>query len=176
MMLLRTDPSRHRLVYLSIPRDLRRHDPGLRRREDQRRDADRRPEARDQDGRTTLLGLAAADQPRRRRRLRLVRKLIDAVGGIDVNVPENDPLQPLRLPVLDAGALRPVAGLALRQGRAAHGRAPALIYSRIRENRLNPADTDVTRGQHQQQVMQATLSKLASAVDVLPAAVQRRRR
>jgi anionic cell wall polymer biosynthesis LytR-Cps2A-Psr (LCP) family protein len=38
----------------------------------------------------------------------------------------------------------------------------ALIYSRIRENRLNPADTDISRGQHQQQVMQATLSKLAS--------------
>jgi hypothetical protein len=38
----------------------------------------------------------------------------------------------------------------------------ALIYSRIRENRLNPADTDVSRGQRQQQVMQATLSKLAS--------------
>ena len=28
MMLLRTDPSRHRLVYLSIPRDLRASIPG----------------------------------------------------------------------------------------------------------------------------------------------------
>ena len=38
----------------------------------------------------------------------------------------------------------------------------ALIYSRIRENRLNPADSDISRGQHQQQVMQAAMSKLAS--------------
>jgi anionic cell wall polymer biosynthesis LytR-Cps2A-Psr (LCP) family protein len=39
----------------------------------------------------------------------------------------------------------------------------ALIYSRIRENRLNPSDSDISRGVRQQQVMQATLSKLASA-------------
>ena len=38
----------------------------------------------------------------------------------------------------------------------------ALIYSRIRENRLNPADSDVTRALRQQQVMQTTLTKLAS--------------
>jgi anionic cell wall polymer biosynthesis LytR-Cps2A-Psr (LCP) family protein len=38
----------------------------------------------------------------------------------------------------------------------------ALIYSRIRENRLNPSDTDITRGEHQQQVLNAMLSKLAS--------------
>jgi anionic cell wall polymer biosynthesis LytR-Cps2A-Psr (LCP) family protein len=39
----------------------------------------------------------------------------------------------------------------------------ALIYSRIRENRLNPGDTDITRGAHQQEVMQALLSKLSGA-------------
>ena len=38
----------------------------------------------------------------------------------------------------------------------------ALIYSRIRENRLNPGDSDISRGVRQQQVMQQTLSKLAS--------------
>ena len=39
----------------------------------------------------------------------------------------------------------------------------ALIYSRIRENRLNPSESDLTRGERQQQVMQALLSKLASS-------------
>jgi anionic cell wall polymer biosynthesis LytR-Cps2A-Psr (LCP) family protein len=39
----------------------------------------------------------------------------------------------------------------------------ALIYSRIRENRLDPSWTDVQRAQNQQQVMQAAMSKLASA-------------
>ena len=38
----------------------------------------------------------------------------------------------------------------------------ALVYSRIRVNRLNRADSDVTRALHQQQVMQAVLGKLAS--------------
>ena len=35
---------------------------------------------------------------------------------------EADPLEPLRLPVLDAGAVREVAGLAVREGHAAHER------------------------------------------------------
>jgi anionic cell wall polymer biosynthesis LytR-Cps2A-Psr (LCP) family protein len=38
----------------------------------------------------------------------------------------------------------------------------ALIYSRIRENRLDSAESDVTRAERQQHVVQATLSKLAS--------------
>ena len=46
-----------------------RVDPGLRRAEDQRGDADRRPEARRRDG-GRALRLGPADQPRRRRRLR----------------------------------------------------------------------------------------------------------
>src|SRR3989440_10766463 len=39
----------------------------------------------------------------------------------------------------------------------------ALIYSRVRENLLNPADSDVTRGARQQAVVQALMSKLSSA-------------
>jgi anionic cell wall polymer biosynthesis LytR-Cps2A-Psr (LCP) family protein len=38
----------------------------------------------------------------------------------------------------------------------------ALIYSRIRENVLDPAETDVTRGARQQAVIDAVTSKLAS--------------
>jgi anionic cell wall polymer biosynthesis LytR-Cps2A-Psr (LCP) family protein len=36
----------------------------------------------------------------------------------------------------------------------------ALIYSRVRENQLNPADSDITRGERQQAVLRATLRKL----------------
>ena len=39
----------------------------------------------------------------------------------------------------------------------------ALVYSRIRENRLDPADNDITRGERQQQVTQAIADKLAGA-------------
>ena len=45
------------------------------------------------------------------------KDLIDALGGIDDQRAEADPLEPVRLPVRDAGALRQVAGVALREGR-----------------------------------------------------------
>jgi anionic cell wall polymer biosynthesis LytR-Cps2A-Psr (LCP) family protein len=38
----------------------------------------------------------------------------------------------------------------------------ALVYSRIRENRLAPSESDVTRGRRQQQVLDALSSKLTS--------------
>ena len=43
----------------------------------------------------------------------------------------------------------------------------ALIYSRIRENQLNPADSDITRGLRQQAVMRAVMAKLLGAGTVL---------
>ena len=36
----------------------------------------------------------------------------------------------------------------------------ALIYSRVRENRLDPADNDLTRGERQQEVVEAMTDKL----------------
>jgi anionic cell wall polymer biosynthesis LytR-Cps2A-Psr (LCP) family protein len=39
----------------------------------------------------------------------------------------------------------------------------ALVYSRIRENRLDPSDNDITRGERQQQVTRAIADKLVSA-------------
>ena len=39
----------------------------------------------------------------------------------------------------------------------------ALVYSRIRENQLNPRESDITRGERQQQVLQAIENKLVSA-------------
>ena len=38
----------------------------------------------------------------------------------------------------------------------------ALIYSRVRKNALNPAESDITRGERNQAVLQALMSKLAS--------------
>ena len=36
----------------------------------------------------------------------------------------------------------------------------ALIYARVRKNKLNPADTDFSRAEHNQQVLQAVAGKL----------------
>jgi anionic cell wall polymer biosynthesis LytR-Cps2A-Psr (LCP) family protein len=38
----------------------------------------------------------------------------------------------------------------------------ALVYSRIRENRLNPAENDITRGERQQEVLSAIKDKATS--------------
>ena len=43
----------------------------------------------------------------------------------------------------------------------------ALIYSRVRVNQLDPAESDVTRGARQQAVMQAVLVEVHLAGDAL---------
>jgi LCP family protein required for cell wall assembly len=161
MMLLHTDPGRHRLVYLSIPRDLRASIPGY---------GDQKINAAMQIGGPKLAietadALFGSSLPVNH--VVVVDfssfvKLIDAVGGIDVNVPENILSNRFDCPYSTATRCQQWQGWRFHKGVQHMSGHEALIYSRIRENRLNPADTDISRGQHQQQVMQATLSKLAS--------------
>ena len=74
------------------------------------------------------------------------KKLIDAVGGVDDERAGEHPLQPVRLPLLDGGALPAVArgGGSTRASQHMNGER-ALIYSRVRENRLDPGENDLTR-------------------------------
>jgi LCP family protein required for cell wall assembly len=160
LMLLRTDPSAHRLIYLSLPRDLRATIPGY--------------------GSSKINAAMQIGGPKLA--IRTVEgftglpinhvvivdfssfvKLIDAVGGIDVNVPENILSDRFDCPYSTATRCQQWQGWRFHKGMTHMNGHTALIYSRIRINRLNPADSDISRGVHQQQVMQATLSKLASA-------------
>jgi LCP family protein required for cell wall assembly len=161
MMLLRTDPSRHRLVYLSIPRDLRASIPGY---------GQQKINAAMQIG-GPKLAVQTADQlfgPGLQVNHVVVvdfgafMQLIDAVGGIDVNVPQNILSNRFDCPYSTSTRCSQWEGWRFHKGVQHMDGHRALIYSRIRENRLNPADTDISRGLRQQQVMQATLSKLAS--------------
>jgi LCP family protein required for cell wall assembly len=161
MMLLRTDPSRHRLTYLSIPRDLRASIPGY---------GQQKINAAMQIG-GPKLAVQTADQlfgPGLQVNHVVVvdfgafMQLIDAVGGIDVNVPQNILSNRFDCPYSTATRCSQWEGWRFHKGVQHMNGHRALIYSRIRENRLNPADTDISRGLRQQQVMQATLSKLAS--------------
>ncbi len=161
MMLLHTDPSRHRLVYLSIPRDLRAAIPGY---------GESKVNAAMQLG-GPKLAIQTADAlfgPQLPVNHVVVidmssfMKLVDAVGGIDVNVPAPILSNRFDCPFSSSSRCASWPGWRFRKGVQHMDGHRALIYSRIRENRLNPADTDITRGQRQQQVMQATLSKLAS--------------
>ena len=118
--LVRVDTDKHRIAYLSIPRDLVAEIPGY---------GTAKINAAMQLG-----GAALAVRTVREltglpvNHVAIVdfsqfEKLIDKLGGHRHRRPETDHLQ-VRLPVPDRGALRAVGGLALREGQAAHGRAP----------------------------------------------------
>jgi LCP family protein required for cell wall assembly len=160
MMLLHTDPSRHRLVYLSIPRDLRASIPGY---------GEQKVNAAMQLG-GPKLAIQTADQLFGRDLqinhvvivdMASFQTLIDAVGGIDVNVPENILSDRFDCPYT-AARCSSWKGWRFQKGVQHMDGHRALIYSRIRVNLLNPSESDITRGQRQQQVMQAAMSKLAS--------------
>ncbi len=160
MMLLRTDPSRHRLVYLSIPRDLRVTIPGY---------GTQKINAAMQIGGPKLAVQTADALLGSALRINHVVvvdfgsfvSLVDAVGGIDVNISENILSNKFDCPY-SASRCQSWKGWYFSKGVHHLSGHEALIYSRIRENQLDPSTTDFTRQQHQQQVMQATLSKIAS--------------
>jgi polyisoprenyl-teichoic acid--peptidoglycan teichoic acid transferase len=160
LLLVRTDPSRHRLSYLSIPRDLRVDVPGY----------------------GSMKVNAAYQLGGPRLTSRTVRaftglpvhhmvvvdfgnfeRLIDAIGGIDVTVPEPIVSNRFECPYSPERCLR-WEGWRFSAGRHHMDGRRALIYSRIRENRLNPAENDLTRGERQQAVLQAMTSRLLSPV------------
>jgi len=160
MMLVRTDPSRHRITYLSIPRDLGVTINGVYQKINgamQLGGPKLAVQTVDQ-----LLGsqlpvnhVAVVD-------FSSFKKLIDAVGGIDVNVPENILSNRFDCPYSTATRCQQWQGWRFHKGVQHMDGHTALIYSRIRENRLDPSWTDFKRSQNQQAVMQATLAKLAS--------------
>jgi len=161
IMLLRTDPDRHRLVYLSVPRDLRAAIPGH---------GEQKINAAMQIGgpKLAIQTVDALFGPQLQVNHVVVvdmqdfQALIDAVGGIDVDVPQNILSNRFDCPYSSNERCAQWPGWRFEKGVQHMDGHRALIYSRIRENRLNPADTDISRGQRQQDVMQATLRKLAS--------------
>ncbi len=158
VMLIRTDPGKHRLAYLSIPRDLRVEIPG--------HGAAKINAAYQLGGPALALktvkdltGLevnhvAFVDFDR-------FRDLIDSVGGVDIDVPRpilanafDCPYSPERCRTWD--------GWKFGTGRQHMNGQRALVYARIRENRLDPSETDLERARRQQQVIQATADKVTS--------------
>ena len=159
IMLIRTDPKKHRLAFLSIPRDLRVEIPG--------NGASKINAAFQLGGPTLALqtvkdltGLdvnhvAFVDFDR-------FRELIDAVGGIRVVVPAPILSNRFDCPFATASQCRKWDGWRFEKGPQTMNGQRALIYSRIRENRLDPAETDLDRARRQQQVIQATADKVTS--------------
>jgi LCP family protein required for cell wall assembly len=158
LLLLRTDPERNRLSYLSIPRDLRVEIPGH---------GTQKINAASQLGGPAL----AIETVRGLTGIPIdhvvvvdfdgFKELIDAIGGIEVNVPKpilsnrfDCPYKPARC--------REWEGWRFAKGPQHMDGRRALVYSRIRTNRLDPSDTDISRTTRQQAVAEAVGDEIAS--------------
>lgn len=158
-MVVRTDPRRHRVAYLSIPRDLRVEIPGY---------GANKINAASQLGGPGLL-LRTVEQLTGLELNHLVvvdfdsfRELIDAIGGIEVDVPAPIRSNRFDCPYKTEARCAQWPGWRFAKGEQHMDGRRALIYSRIRENQLDPADNDLTRGARQQAVMRATLDRIVS--------------
>jgi polyisoprenyl-teichoic acid--peptidoglycan teichoic acid transferase len=165
LTVLHTDPGRGRLIYLSIPRDLQVPIAGY---------GVQKINAAMQLG-GPRLAVKTVDQVL----LGQIKinhvvfvdfnqfvSLIDAVGGITVNVPENILSNKFDCPY-PAKRCATWRGWRFHKGPTHMTGHQALIFSRVRENHWpgNPLDgafTDFARQHDQQLVEQATLAKLAS--------------
>jgi polyisoprenyl-teichoic acid--peptidoglycan teichoic acid transferase len=156
IMVLRTDPDRHRLAYLSIPRDLRVPIPGY---------GEEKINAAMQIGGPALVVRTIRQLTGLQMNHVMVvdfaafKDLIDNVGGIDITVPAPILSNKFDCPYDAAGCAR-WKGWRFAKGRQHMDGRRALIYSRIRENQLDPRDTDITRGGRQQAVLRAAMHKL----------------
>ena len=159
IMLVRTDPGRGRIAYLSVPRDLRVDVPGR---------GPGKINAGYQFGGASLAvrtvkaftGLevnhvAVVD-------FRDFERLIDALGGVRIDVPEAIVSNRFDCPYSTRSQCEQWGGWKFSPGEQTMSGRRALIYSRIRENRLNPAENDLTRGERQQAVVRAIGDELTS--------------
>jgi LCP family protein required for cell wall assembly len=154
--LLRVDSSKHRLAYLSIPRDLRVEIPGH---------GTSKINAAMQLGGPALAvktvrvltGLpinhvVVVDFSR-------FEDLIDKLGGITIDVPEPI-VSKFDCPYPTEERCARWEGWRFAKGTQHMDGRRALIYSRVRKNKLNPADTDFSRAEHNQDVLNAVAGKL----------------
>jgi LCP family protein required for cell wall assembly len=158
LLLLRTDPGTHRLSYLSIPRDLRVEIPGY---------GTSKINAANQFGGPALTIRTVRELTGLPVHHVVVvdfdgfRELIDALGGIEVNVPKPILSNKFDCPYKPARC-RTWEGWRFAKGTQRMDGRRALVYSRIRTNRLDPSDTDVSRGGRQQAVAEAVGDEIAS--------------
>jgi LCP family protein required for cell wall assembly len=158
LMLIRTDPSRHRISYLSIPRDLRVEIPGY--------GASKVNAANQIGGPALTLATVRALTGLGIDHVVVVnfdgfRDLIDAIGGIEITVPK-----PILSNAFDCPhspeRCKDWEGWRFGKGKQHMDGRRALMYSRIRTNQLDPSETDFERAERQQAVVDAVGDKIAS--------------
>jgi LCP family protein required for cell wall assembly len=158
ILLVRTDPSRHRMTYLSIPRDLRVEIPGY--------GPNKINAAYQLGGPALTLKTVRALTGLQPNHIVLIdfedfKSVIDALGGIEIDVPKPILSERFDCPYATAARCQQWPGWRFAKGKQKMDGQRALIYSRVRKNQLNPADNDLTRAGRQQAVVEAMTSKLA---------------
>ena len=157
ILLVRTDPGRHRLAYLSIPRDLRVDIPG--------HGANKINAAFQLGGPSLTLKTVRALTGLHPNHVVMVdfddfRTVIDALGGVESNVPKPILSNRFDCPYATDARCQQWQGWRFAKGKQKMSGKRALVYSRVRENRLDPSDNDFTRGERQQDVVEAMTDKL----------------
>jgi polyisoprenyl-teichoic acid--peptidoglycan teichoic acid transferase len=159
IMIVRTDPSHHRLAYLSIPRDMLVSVPGV---------GNTKINASYQAGGAALAIRTVHDFTGIPIDHVVIldfnsfKDLIDAEGGITIDVPRPILSNRFDCPYKTQARCLEWTGWRFQSGPQHMNGERALIYSRIRENQLDPSETDLTRAARQQAVAQAAAAKLTS--------------
>ncbi|HUP32753.1 MAG TPA: LCP family protein [Gaiellaceae bacterium] len=161
ILLVRTDPKRHRIAYLSIPRDLRVEIPG--------HGTNKINAAFQLGGPALAMRTVTALTGLQANHVAMVdfedfRTVIDALGGIEVDVPKPILSNRFDCPYSTDARCQQWQGWRFAQGKQEMSGKRALIYSRVRENRLDPAENDLTRGERQQAVVEAMTDKIVGPV------------
>ena len=159
IMIVRTDPDEHRLALLSIPRDLRVTIPG--------RGLDKVNAAYAYGGPTLAIRTVRELTGIPINHVVVVdfaefKDVINALGGVTVNVPKRILSNKFECPRSTQAQCDRWPGWRFRRGEQEMGGKRALIYARVRVNRLDPSDNDITRGERQQAVLQAMSDEITS--------------
>jgi polyisoprenyl-teichoic acid--peptidoglycan teichoic acid transferase len=166
IMIVHTDPDNHRIALLSIPRDLRVEIPGH--------------------GQDKINAAFAYGGPTLA--IKTVQKLtglpinhvvvvdfatfdevIDALGGVTIDVRKPILSNKFECPRATQAACDRWKGWRFKKGEQTMNGKRALIYARIRENQLDPGESDITRGERQQAVVSAMADKVVSFKEYLKA-------
>jgi LCP family protein required for cell wall assembly len=159
IMIVRTDPDEHRIALLSIPRDLRVEIPG--------RGPDKVNAAYAFGGPTLAIRTVEAVTGMPINHVIVVdfsefREVIDTLGDVTINVPKPILSNKFECPFATRARCDRWQGWRFRKGEQEMNGKRALIYARVRVNQLDPSESDITRGERQQAVVQAMADEITS--------------
>jgi LCP family protein required for cell wall assembly len=166
MMVVHTDPDQHKIALLSIPRDLRVDIPG--------HGEDKINAAYAYGGPTLAIKTVQSVTGLPINHVVIVDfgtfdEVIDALGGVSIDVAKPILSNKFECPRASQAACDRWKGWRFKKGEQTMNGKRALIYARIRENQLDPKESDITRGERQQAVVSAIANKIVSFKEYLKA-------